>query len=134
GYLTMGSELTNTLRLKPGCVAEASPTKVHLQGYASELGLGDSMIEIADSRENIARENWAAWLQRRLIRLLLQHDQGLFRRQFRMFFVESEQPQHPLLQQYDRYIRLLALSDELLDDILPRIRRQLSLQSDHARL
>ncbi len=77
---------------------------------------------------------WPAWLQRRLARLLLQHDQGLLRSQFRTFFVESEMPQIPLLQQYDRYIRLALLSDELLDDIMPRIRRQLALQTDHARL
>ncbi len=70
----------------------------------------------------------------RLIRLLLIHDRGLFRSQFRTFFVESTLPQIPLLQQYDRYIKLLTLSDELLDDILPRVRRQLSLQTDHARL
>jgi hypothetical protein len=35
------------------------------------------------------------------------------------------------LQGYDRYLRLLELSDELLDDIMPRIRRQLSLQTSH---
>src|SRR5260370_22357166 len=68
------------------------------------------------------------------MRLLLIHDRGLFRSQFRTFFVESTLPQIPLLQQYDRYIKLLTLSDELLDDILPRVRRQLSLQTDHARL
>jgi hypothetical protein len=77
---------------------------------------------------------WSAWLQRRLMRLLLLHDQRLFRQQFRTFFVDSTLPQIPLLQQYDRYIRLMVLSDELLDDLLPRIRRQLSLQTDHARL
>lgn len=79
-------------------------------------------------------QQWSTWLQRRLIRLLLIHDRGLFRSQFRTFFVESTLPQIPLLQQYDRYIKLITLSDELLDDILPRVRRQLSLQTDHARL
>src|SRR6476659_1347360 len=77
---------------------------------------------------------WSAWLQRRLMRLLLMHDQKVFRSQFRTFFVASTLPQIPLLQQYDRFIRLITLSDELLDDIVPRIRRQLSLQTDHARL
>src|SRR5690349_19932158 len=77
---------------------------------------------------------WSQWLQRRLMRLLLVHDPALFRGQFNKFFTESALPQIPLLQQYDRYIRLLSLSDVLLDDILPRIRRQLSLQTDHARL
>jgi hypothetical protein len=40
--------------------------------------------------------------------------------------VTSALPPLPLLQQYDRYVRLQTLSNELLDDILPRIRRQLS--------
>ena len=77
---------------------------------------------------------WSLHLQRRVMRLLLLHDQRLFRGQFRTFFAESTLPKIPLLQQYDRYIKLLALSDELLDDILPRIRRQLSLQTTQVRL
>jgi hypothetical protein len=77
---------------------------------------------------------WSQHLQRRVMRLLLQHDEPLFRRQFRHFFVNSALPQIPLLQQYDRYMRLKTLSNELLDDILPRIRRQLSLKTSHARL
>ncbi len=72
-------------------------------------------------------------LQRRVIRLLLQHDMPLFRGQFRLFFVKSTLPDIPLLQQYDRYIKLQLLSNELLEDILPRIRRQLSLHTDHLR-
>ncbi len=77
---------------------------------------------------------YAQRLQRRIIRLLLQHDEALFRRQFRHFYAESALPQLPLLQQYDRYIRLRTLSAELFDDILPRIRRQLSLKIGSARL
>src|SRR5712692_9758335 len=77
---------------------------------------------------------WSRLLQRRVLRLLIQHHEKLFRGQFRMFFVESTLPQLPLLQQYDRYMKLYALSNELLDDILPRIRRQLSLKTNHARL
>lgn len=91
------------------------------------------MAVVADSIAGQDRP-WSAWLQRRLMRLLLIHDQGVFRSQFRTFFVASTLPQIPLLQQYDRYIKLITLSDELLDDIVPRIRRQLSLQTDHARL
>src|SRR5438105_10778202 len=77
---------------------------------------------------------WSLLLQRRVLRLLIQHHEKLFRGQFRLFFVESSLPQMPLLQQYDRYMKLYALSNELLDDILPRIRRQLSLKTSHARL
>lgn len=72
-------------------------------------------------------------LQRRIIRLLLQHDVPLLRGQFRLFFTQSQLPGSPLLQQYDRYIRLQMFSSELLDHILPRIRRQLSLKTDHVR-
>ena len=78
--------------------------------------------------------NRSRLLQRRVLRLLIQHHEKLFRGQFRLFFVESPLPQLPLLQQYDRYMKLYALSNELLDDILPRIRRQLSLKTNHARL
>jgi len=77
---------------------------------------------------------WSQHLQRRIMRLLLQHDESLFRSQFRRFFVKSTLPQIPLLQQYDRYMKLQTLSNELLDDIMPRIRRQLSLKTGHARL
>ncbi len=72
-------------------------------------------------------------VQRRVVRLLLQHDMLLFRGQFRLFFVRSTLLDLPLLQQYDRYIKLQMLSNELLEDILPRIRRQLSLRTDHLR-
>jgi hypothetical protein len=79
-------------------------------------------------------QKWSLLLQRRVLRLLIQHHENLFRGQFRLFFVASSLPQIPLLQQYDRYMKLYALSNELLDDILPRIRRQLSLKTNHARL
>src|SRR5205085_10332636 len=68
-------------------------------------------------------------LQERIMRLLLLHDQRLFRGRFRIFFTDSTLPKIALLQRYDRYIKLLTFSDELLDDIMPRIRRQLSLQT-----
>lgn len=77
---------------------------------------------------------WSQWLERRVMRLLFQYDQRLFRGEFRIFFVESILPDIPVLQQYDRYIRLLTLSDELLDNIMPRVRRQLSLQTNRKRI
>lgn len=94
------------------------------------------MIETTPPTEIDAGQtrHWSQQLQRRIMRLLLQHDQPLFRNQFRQFFVQSTLPQIPLLQQYDRYVKLQTLSDELLDDILPRIRRQLSLKTSRARL
>ena len=79
-------------------------------------------------------QQWSQQLQRRIMRLLLQHNEPLFRNQFGHFFVQSTLPQIPLLQQYDRFIRLRSLSSELLDDILPRIRRQLSLKTNQQRL
>ncbi len=92
-------------------------------------------IEPRMQRETHAQAQlWSQHLQRRIMRLLLQHDEPLFRRQFRHFFVKSELPDIPLFQQYDRYMRLRMLSSELLDDILPRIRRQLSLKTSHAHL
>jgi len=90
-------------------------------------------INMEDSlQENI--EHWSLHLQRRVMRLLLLHDRRLFHGQFRTFFAESALPKVPLLQLYDRYIKLVSLSDELLDDILPRIRRQLSLQTSRLHL
>ncbi len=78
--------------------------------------------------------SWSLRLQLRVMRLLLTHDARLFRGQFRTFFAESQLPSLPLFQQYDRYLRLVALSDELLDDVMPRVRRRLSLQISHERL
>ncbi len=94
------------------------------------------MIETTPTTEIDAEQTrrWSQQLQRRIIRLLLQHDPPLFRNQFRQFFVQSTLPHLPLLQQYDRFVKMQTLSDELLDDILPRIRRQLSLKTSHARL
>src|SRR5437763_8214217 len=92
------------------------------------------MIESVTTGEPTQTSLWSQQLQRRILRLLFQHDESLFRRQFSCFFVESTLPQIPLLQQYDRYVKLRTLSQELLDDILPRIRRQLSLKTSHARL
>jgi hypothetical protein len=77
---------------------------------------------------------WSQQLQRRVIRLLLQHDAPLLRSRFRLFSEQSTLPPIPLLQQYDHYIKLQVLSNDLLDDILPRIRRQLSLKTTHTRL
>ena len=77
---------------------------------------------------------WSQRLQLRVMRLLLLHDRRLFRGHFRTFFAGSTLPQLPLFQQYQRHIRLLTLSDELLDDIMPRIRRQLSLLTNQTRL
>ncbi|GLV59770.1 hypothetical protein KDH_65950 [Dictyobacter sp. S3.2.2.5] len=85
-------------------------------------------------RDETLVQAWSQQLQRRVMRLLLQHDTALFRQQFRLFSAASQLPQMPLLQQYDHYIKLQFFSNELLDDILPRIRRQLSLKTTHKRL
>lgn len=86
------------------------------------------------SASSMSRTNsfplWSQYLHRRVMRLLLQHDQHLFQGQFRMFYAQSTLPKIPLFQLYDSYLKLLHLKDELLDDILPRIRRQLSLQNN----
>src|SRR6266849_5319157 len=93
------------------------------------------MIEtMGKSTDDVQEQCWSHHMQRRLIRLLFQYDVPLFRRQFRFFFVKSALPQIPLLQQYDRSIKLQTLSNELLEAILPRIRRQLSLKTNHLRL
>lgn len=73
-------------------------------------------------------------LYRRVLRLLFLHNEALLRQRFRLFFVDSALPPIPLLQQYDRFIRLRTLSSELLNDIMPRIRRELSLETNHSRL
>ena len=85
---------------------------------------------VADATRTI----WSQRLQRRVMRLLLQHHQRLFRGQFRAFYTGSALPQLPVFAQYDQFLTLRTMSDELLDDILPRVRRQLSLQTDQARL
>src|SRR5579859_5476376 len=96
------------------------------------LEIGDAGVTGINRTPGAA--TWSLLLQRRVLRLLIQHHEKLLRGQFRLFFVESSLSQIPLLQQYDRYMKLYALSNELLDDILPRIRRQLSLKTSHARL
>ena len=93
------------------------------------------MIEPDRSPTNIAPEyDRERQLHRRVLRLLLQHNESLFRQQFGLFFAGSELPLIPLLQQYDRFMKLRTLSSELLNAILPDIRRQLSLKTSHARL
>ncbi|MEI8308459.1 MAG: hypothetical protein WCF99_15480 [Chloroflexales bacterium] len=91
-------------------------------------------IPVTGSVPEEQRTLWSQRLQRRVMRLLLLHDQRLFRGQFRAFYTGSELPQLPVFAQYDRFLQLRTLSSELLDDIMPRIRRQLSLQTDQARL
>jgi hypothetical protein len=68
------------------------------------------------------------------MRLLLLHGPRIFRGQFRAFYTASSLPALPIFAQYDRLLALRTLSDELLDDLMPRVRRQLSLQTDQARL
>lgn len=79
-------------------------------------------------------ESREQFLQRRVLRLLMQHSETLLHRQFSLFFVGSALPPIPLLQQYDRFVKLRVLSGELLHDILPRMRRELSLKTSHSRL
>ena len=93
------------------------------------------MLEVEPEVMTEASEaDWEQRLQRRVLRLLMQHSETLLHRQFSLFFVESALPSLPLLQQYDRFVKLRALSGELLHDILPRIRRELSLKTSHSRL
>src|SRR3712207_558641 len=73
-------------------------------------------------------------LLRRVARLLLRHDRRAFWRRFREFYANSTLPQHPALQAYDHYLRLVLLADELLDHILPRIHRQMSFQATRENL
>ncbi len=92
------------------------------------------MSSTATSVNNMLRTNtlttWSQYLHRRVMRLLLLHDQHLFQEHFRRFYTQSTMPNFPLFQLYDSYLKLLLLKDELLGDILPRIRRQLSSQND----
>jgi hypothetical protein len=77
-------------------------------------------------------EIWTAFLLRCVMRLLLVLDQELFHGQFRTVYTGSSLANHPLLQFYDQHIKLLTLSEELLDDILPRIHLQWSQITEHA--
>jgi hypothetical protein len=63
--------------------------------------------------------------------LLLRYDRQIFHGQFRTFFAQSSQPALPLLNFYDRYLRLQILGDELLTRILPDITRQMSLEIEY---
>jgi hypothetical protein len=76
-------------------------------------------------------ETWASFLQRRVMDLLLVLDPQLFRHQFRVFYTSSDVARHPLLQFYDQHIKLLALSQDILDDILPRISLQWSQLTEY---
>ena len=90
----------------------------------------------ADNRPHIRledKQNWSRMLQRRVMYLLLIHDRRTFPSKFREFYRQSELFEHELLQQYDRYLKLVTCCEELLDDIMPRIRRQLSLNSSSVR-
>ncbi|HYU74509.1 MAG TPA: hypothetical protein VEL31_17705 [Ktedonobacteraceae bacterium] len=92
------------------------------------------MNSTATSLNDMSRTNtpasWSQYLHRRVMRLLLQYDQRLFQGHFRRFYTQSTMPKLPLFQLYDSYLKLLLLKDELLGDILPRIRRHLSSQND----
>ncbi|GHO49642.1 hypothetical protein KSX_78050 [Ktedonospora formicarum] len=77
---------------------------------------------------------WLQHLQRRVMQLLLRHDQKLFQGQFRTFYVGSSLPTLPLLQFYDRHLKLQLFSADLLDDILPRVRTQWGLQTSQLSL
>lgn len=71
---------------------------------------------------------WTQYLQRRIMRLLLQYDRTLFRKQFRLFYRQSSLPTLPVLQRYDQYLKILVQRDPLFH-ILERIDRQLRAQN-----
>ncbi len=81
------------------------------------------------TRLPLAEETITQFLQKRIIRLLFLLDKHEFDKLYRTFFAGTDLPRMHTLEQYVRYIRLFTCSDELLDDIMPRIRRQLRLQS-----
>lgn len=80
------------------------------------------------------RDLWLQHLQRRVMLLLLRYDQKLFQGQFRTFYVGSRLPTLPLLQFYDRHLKLQLFSAELLDDIMPHVRTQWSLETSQLAL
>jgi hypothetical protein len=90
-----------------------------------------STTAITDMSRTNTPTVWSQYLHRRVMRLLLQQDQHLFQGHFRRFYTQSSMPKLPLFQLYDSYLKLLLLKDELLGDILPRIRRQFSSQNNH---
>ncbi len=73
--------------------------------------------------------NLEARLLRRIARLLLRLDRQAFRGRFCEWYRQSDVPHLPELQAYDYVIRLLLHSEELFDDLLPRLQRQMSVQS-----
>jgi hypothetical protein len=73
-------------------------------------------------------------LQRRIARLLLRHDRATFCGHFRELYARSCLPQADLLRAYDLHTRAIVLADALFDNILPRIRRQLSFHTSQLRL
>lgn len=87
-------------------------------------------IAISDEQKRI----WSHAMQRRIMRFLLLHDRSTFGGRFRALYAYSDVPLLPVLRQYDRYLKLVASCDELLDDIMPRIRLGLSLSTSSTRL
>lgn len=87
------------------------------------------MIDV--STTSLTAANLEAQLQRRVARLLLRHDRRAFRGRFRELFAASTLPQPEYLRAYDAYMSLITLAGELLDEIVPRIRRQMSFQATH---
>ncbi|GAA5528201.1 hypothetical protein [Herpetosiphon gulosus] len=82
----------------------------------------------------ITLDELTAQLQRRVARLLLQHDRATFHGRFREFYQASSLPPIALLQAYDLLTKVLVLADELFDDILARIHRQMSFQATREHL
>ncbi len=85
------------------------------------------MIDV--STTSLTAADLKAQLQRRVARLLLRHDRRTFRGRFRELFAASTLPQPEHLRAYDAYTTLITLAGELLDEIVPRIRRQMSFQA-----
>ncbi len=86
-----------------------------------------NMIDTATT--SLPHHLFKAHLQRRVVRLLLRHDRHTFRGRFRQLFAYSTLPQPEHLRTYDAYMTLITLAGELLDEIVPRIRRQMSFQA-----
>ena len=73
-----------------------------------------------DNRPHIRledKQNWSRMLQRRVMYLLLIHDRRTFPGKFREFYRQSELFEHELLQQYDRYLKLVTCCAELLESV-----------------
>ncbi|HVU71209.1 MAG TPA: hypothetical protein VHD63_29040, partial [Ktedonobacteraceae bacterium] len=91
------------------------------------------IARVAPKAGSVLGEAWGEYLQRRVMHLLLRHDRQTFHGQFRTFFAQSSQPLPPLLDFYDRYLRLQILGEDLLLRIVPDITRQLSLEIEFER-